>query len=101
MAPKHPDPDSPIYFYGRGKPYGYLSQMYVSGFTVDNVHYPTTEHFFQAAKARKFNDDARLQAILQTEDPFEAKKLGRRVRRFDGKVWEEGNYDVSQVNGLL
>jgi len=51
--------NQPVYFYGRDKDHGYLSQMFMSAFVVDGVTYPSAEHFFQAAKARQFEDEVR------------------------------------------
>jgi predicted NAD-dependent protein-ADP-ribosyltransferase YbiA (DUF1768 family) len=53
------DATEPIYFYGRDNNFGFLSQMFVSPFEVDGIAYETTEHYFQATKARKFGDFVR------------------------------------------
>lgn len=39
-------------------------------------------------KARLFSDEAIAKKMLATEDPKEHKALGRKVRDFDGGVWD-------------
>ena len=41
-----------------------------------------------AGKARLIDDQATLQEILEAPDPKAAKALGRKVKNFDGAVWE-------------
>ncbi len=77
-----------------------MSQWYPLGFTVDEIYYPTAEHWMMAGKARLFGDDEILAEILKASTPDQAKKLGRKVRGFDDKVWKanarqivaDGNY---------
>lgn len=65
-----------------------LSQWYPVSFNVDGIQYQTAEHWMMASKARLFGDDDMLEQILKTEDPKEAKALGRRVQNFDDTVWK-------------
>jgi ribA/ribD-fused uncharacterized protein len=57
-----------------------LCQWWRAEFKVDNIAYPTAEHYLMAEKARMFGDGDTLSKILQTSQPGEAKKLGRNVR---------------------
>ena len=41
-----------------------------------------------ASKARLFGDVTELLTILASDDPREQKRLGRRVRHFDHKLWQ-------------
>lgn len=41
------------------------------------------------AKARLFDDDESLVQILKSTDPKTAKALGRKVKNFDGSVWDQ------------
>ncbi|MBP3732167.1 MAG: NADAR family protein [Bacilli bacterium] len=50
---------------------------------------PTSEHLFMFLKAKFFGDFEVAKAILDTPDPKTAKKLGRAVRGFNEKKWEE------------
>lgn len=65
-----------------------LSQWFESPFEVDGEIYLTAEHWMMAAKARLFGDREALSEILKAPDPILAKKLGRTVKNFNGKVWE-------------
>lgn len=49
---------------------------------------PTSEHVFMYLKARFFGDIEIAKKIMETEDPKEAKRLGRLVRDFDNEKWE-------------
>lgn len=66
-----------------------LSQWYESSFTVDGIVYQTAEHWMMAAKARLFGDEESLLQILDSSDPKAAKALGRKVKNFDGSLWDE------------
>ena len=71
-----------------------LSQWWPVPFTVSGQTYPSAEAYMMAAKARLFDDAETLARILATDDPAEAKTLGRGVRGFDPAVWESHGYDV-------
>lgn len=68
-------------------------------------HYPdvtfrTAEHYMMAAKAMKFDPDA-AQAIIDAGTPAEAKELGRKVRHFDRKAWNEVADDIVERGNYL
>ena len=65
-----------------------LSQWFEAPFVVEDVRYPTAEHYMMAAKARLFGDAAAMQRILAAASPGAAKAIGRDVRGFDEGVWE-------------
>lgn len=71
-----------------------LSQWFVSPFTVDGRRYPTAEHWMMAGKARLFEDAAALEQIFTTDSPNAAKKIGRRVKGFDGAAWDAAKFDL-------
>lgn len=69
--------------------YDFLSNFYPSPFEWHGVHYPTVEHFFQAAKADNQED---FEMVLREPNPGGAKHAGRNVQlRSD---WEEIKDDV-------
>lgn len=47
-------------------------------------------------KARLFGDEAVAKQMLRTSDPKAHKALGRKVRGFDGKVWDQSMLIVSE-----
>lgn len=76
------------------KEYAFLSNFYSSPFTVDNIDYPTVEHYFQAQKTVNYNE-RRMVAAETT--PGRAKRAGRRIHlRSD---WEEVKESV-MLDGL-
>jgi ribA/ribD-fused uncharacterized protein len=71
-----------------------FSQWFGSKFTIDGITYPTAEHFMMASKARLFNDLEAEQSILKAKHPRDTQRIGRGVRGFDNKVWEEHRFEI-------
>lgn len=63
------------------------SQFFKAPFTIDGQAYVCCEQFMMAEKARVFGDADAERAILSATSPAEHKALGRKVRGFDGDVW--------------
>ncbi|KAF2712183.1 DUF1768-domain-containing protein [Pleomassaria siparia CBS 279.74] len=90
----------PVYFWRPHDVHGYLSQWYHSKFKVDGDEYATAEMWMMVSKARLFGDEDIAKKMLKTNDAQTHKALGRKVAKFDTKVWddakskivEEGNY---------
>ncbi|MCL2148194.1 MAG: NADAR family protein [Methanomassiliicoccaceae archaeon] len=84
-----------LLFYGHTQPpggavnQGCLSQWWMRPFTVDGVTYSCAEQYMMAGKARLFNDEKALSAIMSARDPRTMKRHGRSVRDFKDSVWEE------------
>lgn len=58
------------------EPYTFLSNMYPAIVKYNNNNYPTVEHAFQAAKTL---DTKEQYLIWSCHNPYEAKKIGRKV----------------------
>lgn len=71
-----------------------FSQWWASAFEVDGIRYATAEHWMMASKAKLFGDNEIFENILLAKSPAEAKKLGRKVKNFDPKVWGENCFDI-------
>lgn len=71
-----------------------FSQWHFSDFEIDDITYPTTEHWMMAEKARIMDDDPTYAAILASSDPAEAKALGRQVRNWDQAKWDEWKFEI-------
>ena len=71
-----------------------LSNWFQAPFLKDGVHYPTTEHYMMAEKARLFGDVECLAKITVASSPAAAKRLGREVRHFDEKKWVEHRFEI-------
>ena len=70
-----------------------FSQWFPIGFTIDEVYYKTAEHYMMAEKARIF-DVSMVENILNASSPNDVKKLGRKVKNFDDKIWNEQAFDA-------
>ena len=71
-----------------------FSQWWLSSFKVNEVTYKTAEHWMMAKKAELFNDQEILEKIIKCNSPAEAKKLGRKVRNYDDKIWLENRFEI-------
>jgi ribA/ribD-fused uncharacterized protein len=89
-----------LYFWGhRPRADGRLSASCFSQwsefpFTVDDISYPTAEHFMMAEKARLFQDKEIEAEIIQSSSPGEAKGLGRRIKGFSEDVWRDSRFQI-------
>jgi hypothetical protein len=83
---------------GVGK--GCLSQWWPVAFTVDDVAYPSAEHFMMSAKALLFGDTETAERIQAAPNPGAAKALGREVRGFDEQIWAERRFDLVVTGNL-
>lgn len=70
-----------------------FSQWFPKGFSIDEVYYPTAEHYMMVEKARLF-DVSMVDKILEAKSAKEVKALGRKVKKFDEKKWTEGSFDI-------
>jgi len=93
------------------------SHWYPAGFHYKGFYFATVEHFMMVQKAILFemsdktkqeiakilSKESRYTAwqILQTSDPKEAKQLGRQVKWFNKKVWEDAVKPVLFLGNLL
>lgn len=71
-----------------------FSQWFPASFTINDVTYPTAEHYMMAEKARLFNDIETLSKILNAKTPAQAKALGREVKSYDDQLWIENRFDI-------
>ncbi|HEY0680890.1 MAG TPA: NADAR family protein [Steroidobacter sp.] len=71
-----------------------FSQWYGAPFVVDGQRYATAEHFMMAEKAALFGDEETRQQVLHAPNPGAAKALGRKVRGFNEKVWQEHRLNI-------
>lgn len=78
-----------------------LSQWWHSSFTVGGVTYNCMEQFMMASKAKLFGDSEIFEKIMQTKTQKTIKDLGRKVRNFDGKVWDEHKFTIVYYGNLM
>lgn len=66
-----------------------FSQWFQAPFEFNGEVFNTAEHWMMAQKAKLFADTEVYEMIMAATSPGEAKKLGRQVRNFDERVWNE------------
>ena len=71
-----------------------FSQWYPCEFEVDGVKYYTTEQYMMAQKALLFGDQEVYEQIMAADGPHAYKKLGRKVRNFDSKIWDQEKTNI-------
>jgi ribA/ribD-fused uncharacterized protein len=67
---------------------------------VDGVTYPTAEHWMMVCKAKVCGDLAIVDEMLAEPDPAEVKKLGRKVKNYDEKLWTEKRFECVVVGNV-
>jgi N-glycosidase YbiA len=80
-----------ICFYETSKPYGCFSNFSKHHVEIDDRVWPTSEHYFQAAK---FTDLSDRDAIHAAATPFMAAQLGRDRKRSFRKDWDDVRDEV-------
>lgn len=78
------------FFFGDSSPF---SNFYKHSYDFDLVIVPTSEHAFMVLKALEFNDSDAAMEILSVKLPYQAKKIGRKVKNYDDKHWALARYN--------
>lgn len=87
-----------IFFWGHTNKYNeqvgkfVFSQWFHSPFIVEEKEYKTTEHWMMFQKAILFGDEELSERIMKSKSPGEAKELGRQIRNFEQRIWDENKY---------
>ena len=68
-----------IGFHKPDEEYGFLSNWYLSDFTVDGIKFSSMEQYMMYMKAIVFDDKSIASQIMETSDVATIKDLGRRV----------------------
>lgn len=67
-----------------------LSQWARHSFTdIDGIRYSCAEQYMMAQKALLFNDSEKYNEVMGTSHPRRMQQLGREVRGYDQKIWDE------------
>lgn len=91
---------SVIGFHNPDEPYGFLSNWYLSEFTLDGITFSSMEQYMMYQKAVLFEDADVAEQILETDDVVIIKELGRKVSGYIDSVWN-GMRQVIIYKGLL
>ena len=89
-----------IGFHNPDEENGFLSNWYLSEFTVDGIVFTSMEQFMMYKKAVCFNDSEIAKQILETNDVACIKKLGRLVSGYNDSVWN-GIRQIVVYEGLI
>lgn len=65
----------------------YLSNWYLSPFTIDNNVFSSVEQYMMYKKSIYFGDLDTAKKIMETNDVSSIKKFGRQVKNFDNNYW--------------
>lgn len=98
-----------ICFHNSEEENGYLSNWYLSDFTINNIKFTSMEQYMMYSKALLFNDRDIANEILKTDDVAAIKALGRQVSGYVESDWSglrqlviyEGLYAKFSQNEVL
>lgn len=76
-----------ICFHNPEEENGFLSNWFLSDFTVNEVKYSSVEQFMMYKKAIRFQDIEKAQQILSTNDVALIKEYGRQVKGYNDSIW--------------
>ena len=71
-----------------------FSQWFPAPFVVDDVLFPTAEHYMMVRKAELFGDKAIVEMMLSGADPGKVKALGRQVHGFRDELWNQHRFEI-------
>jgi len=83
-----------VCFHNPDEENGYLSNWYPSHFVVDGVEFSSMDQYMMYRKAVLFGDDETARQVMVLSSPAEIKALGRLVKGFDQKLWDENKYEI-------
>ncbi len=89
-----------IGFHNSSEEYGFLSNWYLSDFTINGITFTSMEQYMMYKKATCFNDEDIAKQILEEKDVAKIKELGRLVSGYDDHVWN-GVRQIIIYEGLL
>ncbi|KAF2432804.1 DUF1768-domain-containing protein [Tothia fuscella] len=90
-----------VYFWRPQDNNSFLSQWYPSPFTHEGTTYATAEMWMMIQKAKLFKDEEIASKMAATNDPKEHQALGRKVRNYDGKLWDENKLRIVEEGSYL
>ena len=73
---------------------GCFGQWFKCEFTVDEIKYLSAEQWMMAQKAKVMGDNNTLKKILEANDPSTCKQLGRQIKPWDQKKWDDNKEEI-------
>ena len=89
-----------ICFHNPDEDNGFLSNWYLSAFSIGGITFSSMEQYMMYKKAVCFGDDEIAAQILETEEVAEIKALGRKVAGYDDNIWN-GVRQIVIYQGLM
>lgn len=89
-----------ICFHNPDEENGYLSNWYLSQFSINGIQFSSMEQYMMYKKAVCFKDDDIAKKILGSTDVARIKALGRLVRNYNDSYWS-GIKQIVVYEGLL
>lgn len=89
-----------IGFHNPDEEYGFLSNWYLSEFSIDGLVFSSMEQYMMYKKAELFRDQEIGKRILNTQNVGEIKALGRQVKNYSDIIWN-GRRQIIVYRGLL
>ena len=89
-----------ICFHNPDEENGYLSNGYLSQFSINGIQFSSMEQYMMYKKAVCFKDDDIAKKILGSTDVARIKALGRLVRNYNDSYWS-GIRQIVVYEGLL
>ena len=74
-----------------------FSNFYKCDFELKGIRFDSSEKAFMYCKAMLFNDKEIAEMILKSKSVKECKRLGRKVRNYDDKIWNENKEKYMRI----
>lgn len=71
-----------------------FSQWWKSEFYEEHYKYCCMEQYMMSKKALLFDDKEVFEQIMASDEPNKIKSLGRKIRNFDEKIWNDVKYSI-------
>ena len=82
-------------FFWSGWPSNWHPSIFTAEYEGKEYEFHNAEQYFMFVKAKTFGDDEIAERIInEGKDPKVAKALGREVKNYDDKVWNEMRYKI-------
>lgn len=80
---------------------GVFSQWYRAPIKEDGILFTCCEQYMMYHKALLFKDTETASEILECSNPKDMKALGRKIKNFNQKIWDENKYDIVYQGNYL
>ena len=89
-----------VYFHKPEEPYGFLSNWYLSPFTLDGIVFSSVEQYIMYRKCMLFGDDKSAKSVMETQDPAKQQLIARSASGYNDTVWK-GIRQVIATRGII